>query len=227
MSDYCHLLIPTAPHFVPSPEQVTKYLEEIINLGVVRDSPTISFVAYKRVTPIIRQLRNPFSGEPVIFRGLPRKPERNLKLDSIRQFPAIAADIHDYSIDVYNHMIPKVAPLTIDFGEKYHLSVSCQRRSQLVSTSDLHSEAGSSRQAIPFDDDCDDSNNLGLYSHPQTQELIQVPGAGCAQFWIQFQLGKFLFPKIENGDLQVLNPRLVDLAENCFGVEFAQGCVWG
>jgi hypothetical protein len=226
MSEYCHLLIPTDSHFVPSPDQVCEFLEGIINLGVVGASPTIRFTAYKRVTPKITEFRNPFTGEPVIFRGLPRKSERNLRLDSIRQFPPSAVDSHDYSIDVSNNTIPKIAPLVIDFREKYHLSVSCQRRSHLVSTSGLHSET-SNRQAVRFDDDCDDSNHLGLYTHPQTLELIEVPGAGCALFWIQFQLGKSLFPKIEDGNLQILNPRLMDLAKNCFGTQFTQGCVWG
>jgi hypothetical protein len=227
MSEYCHLLIPTDSHFVPSPDQVSEYLQGIINSGVVGDSPTIRFVAYKRVTPKITEFRNPFTGEPVIIRGLPRKPEENLVVNSVREFPPMAIDCHDYSIDVYNHTIPKLPPLVIDFGEEYHLSVSCQRRSQLVSTSDLHSETTSTRQAVRFDDDCDESNHMGLYTHPQTLELLEVPGAGCALFWIQFQLGKSLFPKIEDGNLQILNPRLVDLAKNCFGTQFTQGCVWG
>ena len=58
-------------------------------------------------------------------------------------------------------------------------------------------------------------------------EVIKVPGAGCARFWIEFALGKFLFPEIQGDNLELLNPAIAGEAEQIFGAEFVQGCHWG
>ncbi len=93
--------------------------------------------------------------------------------------------------------------------------------------SDLHEEAESSRKPIPFGDECDESDSLGVFTHPHTLEVIEVPGAGCARFWIEFELGKFLFPELADGDTAILHPAVVGLASENFGVEFIQGFMWG
>jgi hypothetical protein len=58
-------------------------------------------------------------------------------------------------------------------------------------------------------------------------EVIEVAGAGCARFWVEFELGKSLFPPFDRGDLEFLDPGIVAGAERLFGVGFAQGCHWG
>jgi hypothetical protein len=53
--------------------------------------------------------------------------------------------------------------------------------------------------------------------------VIEVPNAGSARFWIEFEFGKFIYPKIEKR-LEILSPLLVETAEECFQAEFVQGC---
>jgi hypothetical protein len=66
----------------------------------------------------------------------------------------------------------------------------------------------------------------GYFHNPHTMEIIKVPQAGCSRFWIQFELGKFLCPAVNNS-LELLNPAIVKEAKNVFGIEFVQGCYWG
>jgi hypothetical protein len=96
----------------------------------------------------------------------------------------------------------------------------------LVSTNNLHEESKGKRKAIAFGQDCCADDSMGLYSHPDSLEVIAVPQGGCARFWIEFELGKSLFPKIQDGNLAILNPQLTELAFRSFGVKFVQGCLW-
>jgi hypothetical protein len=68
-------------------------------------------------------------------------------------------------------------------------------------------------------------NSMGIFSNPDTLEMIKVPGAGCSRFWIEFRYGK-VFPNIED-NLNLLHPTVVTTAEETFGTMFAQGCRWG
>jgi hypothetical protein len=74
---------------------------------------------------------------------------------------------------------------------------------------------------------CLEPPNVGYFTDIHTFKPIEVPEGGYARFWIQFELGKFLFPEIRNGNLDLLNPLVVAEAEKVFGIEFVQGCHWG
>ena len=78
-----------------------------------------------------------------------------------------------------------------------------------------------------YGDPCDDLYQTGLFSHPRTLEVIGVAGAGCARFWIEFELGNWLLPALACEDLNVLDRGIVDLAERTYELQFAQGCRWG
>src|SRR5205823_703276 len=124
------------------------------------------------------------------------------------ELAGVAKGIDEYDVDVSGHANPEVLPLPIDCVDACYLAVGCRIRAQTVSMSDLHSESASGRSAAPFGQDCDESNSLAVFTHPETLDVIEVPDAGCARFWIEFNLGKFIFPTIRNGDLRILNARL-------------------
>ena len=70
---------------------------------------------------------------------------------------------------------------------------------------------------------CKDSIRMGVFPNPWTGGVIEVADAGCARFWIEFEFGKFIYPKITD-NLEVINPKIVSAGEECFGTKFAQGC---
>ena len=145
----------------------------------------------------------------------------------IAEIEEMAKDYPEFGVIVSASGRPRLPPLSIDFADDYNVAVSCHVRSKSVSTSDLHDEKPTNRKAVRFGEECSPKVRAGLYSHPETLDVIEVPKAGCARFWVKFELGKFLFPKIQGSDLEILNPKVVTLATECFGQEFVQGCYWG
>ena len=67
---------------------------------------------------------------------------------------------------------------------------------------------------------------MAVFHNPTTLEAIEVPGAGCARFWIDFEFGNELFPEV-GANLDLLNPTIIDVAIEVFGTRFVQGCQWG
>jgi len=226
MSQYSHLLIPLDHDYCPSVEPLAEFLGQVVTLGVVGDAPTIEARTIKRVPVQTRELRNQVTGETLVVQMPTRWPDRRSVISSIAELADAVAGAKEFDVDVSDTVLPKVAPLVIDFSEPYHLLIGHRIRSQLVSMSDLHDEVETDKNAVFFGRDCGEADSLGLYTHPESLELIELPDAGCARFWIEFELGKFLYPRIDDKNLRILNPQLVGLAERCFQTDFAQGCHW-
>jgi hypothetical protein len=205
---------------------VAIFLGQMVDLGVVGVSPAIEFATIKRVVPQVRRGRNPFTGEVIEIRAPSRCPTNHHNLKDANEVAELATGVAEFDACVSGKAQPQFPPLEIDFGVPYHLSVRCRVRSQLVSTSQFHGKSWGGRKIVGFGQDCTTADSLGVYTHPETLETILVPGAGCARIWIEFELGKCLFPRIENGNLAILNCRIVELARESFGTEFAQGCYW-
>lgn len=109
----------------------------------------------------------------------------------------------------------------------YEYSVQCCLRAEAVSMSDWHNEImPSPQEAPPFDSPCRSMDRKGFFHNPYTGALLEVSGAGCARFWIEFECGSWLLPKIGSG-LDLLASPIVDAARGRFGVGFVQGCRWG
>ncbi len=79
----------------------------------------------------------------------------------------------------------------------------------------------------PVDEDSIDSNAVGLSRHPESRESIRVPDAGCAMTWIQFTPGKFLYPRLREGSLELLDTGAAEIVRQLFAGEFVQACEWG
>jgi hypothetical protein len=217
---YSHTLISKPKDFVPSPSQVGGFLTNLLSLGVFGTNPAITL---RVPTGTFREypFLNPFTGERVRVEVMDNK-----RLESLAETHSKLESLGRYELELDSVGRPMVPPLNVAFEKPYHLGVICYVYSDLHSTSDLHSESGC-RKAVPRYRQSEPSlPNVGYFSHPKTLKIIEVPHAGCARFWLEFQLGKFLLPEFSDGNLDMLNPTIVAEAENAFGIDFAQGCYW-
>jgi hypothetical protein len=217
---YAQTLIPLDKGFVPSSEMVGDFLSSIINMGVV---PPPVFITIRTPTWKTREVPNPFTGGKV---AIPIKDHH--KFENFGQFKTAAERLPDYEIEVSGMGIPVIPPVPIQFAEPYAAEVTCIVSSRLRSTSDYHeTESESKSSIIPYGQPSDVADASGVFCHPETLEVIEVPGAGCARFWVEFRLGKFLFPKLVGGNLQILHPAITAEAERIFAQCFVQSCCWG
>jgi len=220
MEQYSHLLIPTSHEYRPNPTQVAEFMRDAVALGVVGDTPEIMASTLKRVAPQVRLGRNPFTGQTIDMHLPTRMPNRRLTLRTLADLPQEVTAAEEYDVSVSGLTLPKLPPLAIDFHEPYHIRLACHVRAQLVALS-------SGRAEVHFGHDCTEAESLGVFLHPETAEVIEVQDAGCARFWIEFELGKWLRPEIVVGNLALLHPQLVELGRSCFQTPFVQGCIWG
>ena len=112
----------------------------------------------------------------------------------------------------------------VAFVKDYLCTLRCELRPEAVSTSAWDLEAGPNLRDVPiFGSECKNATGHGVFPNPWTGDVIEVAGAGCSRFWIEFEFGKFIYPKVTN-NIDVMNPAIVLAAERSFGTKFAQGC---
>ena len=223
---YSHLLIPADDEFRPKGQAIAEFLKRAIELGVI-PRPKLAFYRVNRVQPQAVRARNPFTGERFVLRSPTRLPAKPKELKNTSEIPLAVKGAREFNVQAYGTGVPRITAIAICFSKPYSITVTACVRSRPVSLSDLHEESGSKRKREPFDEDCDKRVLSGLFTHPNTLKVIEVRRAGRGRFWIEFELGKFLFPKIRGGNLSILNPRITKLAKHCFGIDFLQGCSWG
>ena len=169
-----------------------------------------------------REVINPFTGQTITREVNDRKI-----LSHIGMIAKAAEGFHDYSIRVGGTGTPRTPPLPIDFDGPYYVGANCIVSSIPRSTSDLHEESGGAAKVIWYGEPCIGQEDVGFYSNPANLEVIQIPEAGFTRFWVEIELGKFLFPVISEGNLDLLSRGVVRTAEEIFAVTFIQGCNWG
>jgi hypothetical protein len=168
-----------------------------------------------------REYPNPFTGGTVVIEVFDHKD-----LKGPNQVAAAIKSRQDYEVEIAGSGKPKVPPLPINFGKAYSIAVACAVSSKLRSTSFVYAERPGNSGGVQFGNLCSTLVKVGQFSNPHNMKVIKVAGAGCARFWIEIELGKFLLPTI-NESLDILNPVIVHQAERVFGISFAQGCRWG
>jgi hypothetical protein len=219
--NYSLTLIARPKEFIPSTTQVQAFMAFVTNEGGVPGTPEI-----KLRTPSTRTRSgvNPFTGEKVVI-----LMKDHAAIPSIGEIARVANGYSDYEVEVSGVGSPAMPPLRIDFDEPYYVTITCNVSSCLRSTSDLHLEDDTQIESNPvsYGEPCTLDGTEGFFTDPQSGALIRVPEAGCSRFWIEFQLGKFLFPTIDSGNLEILNPELVRAAMRTFETTFVQGCHWG
>ena len=218
---YRHTLIAAPNHSKPTAAQVQLFLSRMAALGVVPNPVSISL---RVPTGEIREYPfvDPFTGQNL---KVEVKDQKAIK--SANEIAGAVEPLCDYEIEVSGTGKPKVPPLPIAFEEAYHVTVTCRVHPELRSTSDLHEESGSDHKPVPYGKPCPDVPACGYFSNPYSMDVVAVQVAGCASFWIEFELGKLLFPEFPGEGLEFLNPTIVAEAKSVFETEFVQGCRWG
>jgi hypothetical protein len=217
MPEYTHTLVPDRVEFVPAPKQVDIFLSSLVSIGAAPSKPAIRL---SKLSGEVRTLRNPFTGKS---ESLPMRKSETLK--DVAALPSALAGVDDYTVSVSGKGPPKLAAFAFDFKGEYDFLVHCCLRAEIVSTSDWHDEVPIERQVEFFGRPCSADDRLGVFHNPNTLEVIEVPNAGCARSWIEFEFGKMLFPAIDDR-LDLMEPKIVEAAEAALGVKFVQGCQW-
>jgi hypothetical protein len=226
MEQYIHTLIAVDPSFAPNSLQIASYLKSLVDsfqFQVIDDSQFQPGIRVVKPSNRLRTFRDSLTGEAISVPANDR-----IKVDTIAAIPAVLGGLDRWSVLVSGAWNPESSflhLLTADrvlFQGEYLCEVSCHLRPQPVSTSYWAAEATPEFEVAGFGTPCADNHRTGVFSHPWTGEVIQVPEAGCARFWIEFEFGKFLLPRMTDS-LDLLNPALVSKARQCFQKNFAQG----
>ena len=228
MEQYVHLLIPTRFDYVPQLSQVSTFIRKLQEIGSAPLQPTMKM----RKVSGYRTGRDPMTGEPISV------PKWSQTL--IEEIPALdeqLAGLDEYDVTVAGQGPPSrpAFPLRYfekqgqdtyvetDFPEIYDFSVRCCLRKSPVSMSTTPENSSDTLDGLAFGEPCPPAQCVGKFVHPVDERVLEVPGAGCARFWIEFEFGKFLFPHIED-NLNLLEPEILRSAKDCFASEFVQGC---
>ncbi len=206
---YVHTLIPESCDFAPEAAQVQGFLRALVELAIVSAPQRIRL---RVPTGETRTFFDPFTKQPIV-----RKILQHKDVDSVDRISASVRHLADYQIELAGEGRPATPPLPIDFDRPYHVAVTVRVSPVLLSTSEAD-EAGPG-----YGEPCANPRATGSFANPHNLERIEVAGAGCSRFWIEIRLGKFLFPDIQNNNLQILHPSVVDAATASFGVPFVQG----
>lgn len=228
MEQYIHTLISVDSEFVPDPSQVADFLVELVSQLKFTPISGQRFLPGLVVAMPSGRLRwgtNTLTGEKVSTPEWDRlNPER------FEDIPVLIEDSEHYTVMQSGQWVGKDRPLVLlktdglPFEENYICTVRCELRPEVVSTSAWDVEAGPNTRNVPtFGLACKNVAWNGIFPNPWTRDVIEVANAGCARFWIEFEFGKFIYPKITD-NLEVMSPAVVLGAEKCFQTKFAQGC---
>jgi hypothetical protein len=202
MSEYSHILIPESADFVPEPTHVESFLSSLISIGA---APLNHAIRVSKLRGESRILWRPSTGHARTL--LMRTPE---KLQELNAIPGALSAMEDYDLALDGKGPPQLPAMTLDFNGAYPFSVCCHLRAEAISLSNPRNPLRNTKA----------TRHVG-----QMCAVLESPSAGCARFWIEFKFGKLLFPRDQNS-ADAIEPRIIEIAEKEFGVEFLQGCNW-
>ena len=211
---YAHTLIPKESQFAPQPEQIIGFLDTLLALGA---APLDSRISLAKLSGRGRCFTDPLTGAKKSF------PAYDWALlERTSDLRPLVETLQDYSVALDGRGPPKVPPFQVyangqHFTESYGFIVRCCLRKKPVSMS----EPGV-REGIQFGFPCDAGNKALLLSYPPSRKVFRRASTGCARFWIEFEFGRWLLPRID-GFLEILDPSIVIAAEKHFRLAFEQG----
>jgi hypothetical protein len=235
---YQHRLIPVSSEHRPEAAQVATFLQGIVDKGHVADDARIRFSRVVNNDASPRQIHNAFTNETIQVQAPSRKIEAPTAVTSFSEISALADREAEYDVLVEGDGQPRHPPCHvghIDGGiwrpmeGPYHLEIRCRVRRRVVrlysleSPDDLHKPLDISKFRSRFDEDCEVEERDGLFVHPEVGALW-ISHAGCGTFWIEFQYGKWLFPRLRGNRVQLLDKSLIKFAESTFGTAFVEAC---
>lgn len=229
---YTHTLIAAEAHYVPQEVQIAEFFAALERVGGAPLEPSF---AVGRFTGEFRRGTDPMTGKQISV------PRRSLtRLNGATEIMTALAGADDYNVSMESKGPASRPPFPLftvensnqgstvtSYVGEYAFSVRCCVRAQAVSMSDWHEEiAPAPENVAPFDSPCRGENAKRLFHDPLTSEVVELAVAGCSRFWIEFECGKSLLPKIYK-TIELLAMPIVDAALEVFGVDFVQGCRWG
>ena len=228
VEQYIHTLIAADSAFVPRPKQLAIFFEILTatsNFRIISDTRFQPGLRVVKPSGRFRSGTSPITGETL---SIPMFD--HIKIERISDVPGAIEGLEHYSVLASGEWTPENRPLVllttdeVPFEDTYLCEASCHIRPELVSTSSWDEDAaGPTDRSVPdFGEICTAESKNGVYSHPWTGEVIEVPDAGCARFWIELEFGKWLLPKMSDS-LDVLSPVMVAKIEECFGTRLVQG----
>ena len=194
------------------------------------DSSRLNFCADTRPSSQVlrrahRRAKNPFTEETI---SIPVSDQ--IKFEQSTEIPSYIEGLHHCTVATWGRWKYTDAPLTLfttdkaRFERDYLCQVGCELRPAPVSTSYWADPSKPNFQNVPeFGTPCAGVAVVGIFTNPWTCSVIEVPGAGCARFWIEFEFGRFIYPEVDTS-LDVFDPAFVGNAEACFETKFLQGC---
>jgi hypothetical protein len=239
---YTHLLISVSKTYRPPAQAICHFLERMIQTGSAGQDHKISFGKVVKSEPRSWEGLNPFTREMHKHTMPSRRRQRAEHLSAASQIAALAEQEPEYDVSIVSTVPPTHPPLEIGGIEKdgtwqawtahYHLGIHCRVRNSLVRLCYLKSGEDPNGPLpeiwIPmFDEDCSEDELDGFFEHPLSPSPIRVPKAGCGRFWIEFEYGKWLYPKLKNDSVVLLDLDVTRLATETFGTAFVEACSWG
>lgn len=227
MEQYIHTLIAIDSGFVPEPNAVARFYEEMVESDgyrIVSDRPFCPGILVTKPSGKVRTAKNVFTGQTI---SVPVGDQQ--KLATPREIEHAIAGLEEYTVFTSGEWKASDAPLQLlttdgkPFEDIHLCGIACKARPRPVSTSAWDFGIPTDRNIPRFGSPCEAEPDTGTFSNPWSGTAIEVPGAGCSRFWIEFEFGKFVLPKIEDR-LDVLSPAVAHLAEECFKTRFVQGC---
>jgi hypothetical protein len=158
-------------------------------------------------------------GPPGLQIAVPR--QKFSRFESISEATGALNKLDNYCVGMWGEGPPNHPPFTVysfkdrmreevEFKGKYGYHVDCTLREVTVAWA-----------GWGFGEPCSPACGPGFFQNPRTTAMIEVANAACTRFWIEFVVGKFLWPKIEDS-FELLDPSILAVATEQFGTEFAQ-----
>jgi hypothetical protein len=225
MEQYAHLLISADPEFVPDPGQVAAFFNLILNsfgFRLVVKPPFEPGIIVLKPSDRVRKGTDPMTGEVITI------PMRDRLV--LRDSAEIVSSIHslgEWTVGASGKWVLEKTPIELKVSDKmpfeseYSSFVSCNQRPKPVCTGDWRGEFDGVMPEFTFGDPNSPIQSTGVFTQPWTGERVEVADAGSARFWIEFEFGKWLLPKVSDS-FDVLRPELMTAIQSCFGTRFVQ-----
>lgn len=226
VEQYIHTLIPESAEYSPKSSQVVNCIDCLMgsfNFRLVDAPHLMSSLRVLRPGDQVRSYTDPLTGERKSF-AVPDV----IAVGEAKDIPALIDPHRHWTVRACGEWsgdgsgVRLLDPEGAPFKQPYWCDVSFHLRPEPVSMSFWSGELPPPGKAhVPFGSPCEEAQ-AASFSNPWSGALIQVPGAGRARFWVEFEFGKFLLPA-ESNSLDLLAPDLVRAVADGFQVGFLQG----
>src|SRR5262245_4086162 len=223
---YTHTLIPNEADYVPRPTEVAAFFLVMVELGAAPSHASFGLTTVSERTGYTQKSARLIGRHAVTGEAIHLPPRYGCSIDDVSTIAPELDGLDEYDLKM-SGLGPPTLPLfpLIEVGSHgpldrpYQFTVGSCLRPQVVSMSDF--------TPVPHRQPGNPADRVGIFENYKTGEMIRVPDAGYARFWIEFAFGKWLFPQMRDNSLDLLPASVVDAAQRTFAIRFAQGCHWG